>query len=148
MPSSRGVASDRQDPRRRGPSQVGGLRVSEPVPHLCEHAAIAPQGAVLGIAGTAVDVGAQEHFHMIAHRVGNERAREMIPMHHFHDGEDLRLQCIVEPQLADAGRHSRSRKMTQDWADFLEAMRSEGIQPGKFGKAAGFLFPFFELDRS
>jgi len=38
--------------------------------------------------------------------------------------------------------------MTQDWADFLEAMRSEGIQPGKFGKAAGFLFPFFLLDRS
>ena len=28
------------------------------------------------------------------------------------------------------------RKMTQDWADFLEAMRSGRIQPGKFGKAA------------
>ena len=43
---------------------------------------------------------------MIAHRVGNERAHEMIPTHHVDDGEDLRLQCIVEPQLADAGGHS------------------------------------------
>jgi hypothetical protein len=37
------------------------------------------------------------------------------------------------------------RKMTQDWADFLEAMRSGRIQPGKFGKAARFSFPFFRV---
>src|SRR5260221_8650299 len=82
--------------------------ITEPYQLQLRPSRIAPQGAVLGIAGTAVDVGAQEHFHMIAHRVGNERAREMIPTHHVHDGENLRLQCIVEPQLADAGRHSRT----------------------------------------